>query len=146
MLPCFLWLQHMFRRLRCFCYPAIPKRCIRNVGVFVPFINSCAAPGSLLAAEQALILGVQKLDRRKPAFFPSSRLRRVHRRRPDAVLEERQRVPEHRWEDIPVPVPHPEIPYHHQAGFLQQHRWEYGEFSISSASSHISSLCPDKSS
>lgn len=41
----------MLRLLRCFCYPAIPKRCIRNVGVFVPFINSRATAGSLLAAE-----------------------------------------------------------------------------------------------
>lgn len=53
------------------------------------------------------------------ALLPS---RRVHRRRPDAVLEERQRVAQHRRQDIAVPVPHPEISHHHQAGVLQQHR------------------------
>lgn len=66
----FLWLQHMFRLLRCFCYPAIPKSCIRNVGVFVPFINSCTAAGCLLAAEQVLILSTKAWQENQHSFRP----------------------------------------------------------------------------
>ena len=50
-------------------------------------------------------------------------VRRLHRRGPHAVLEERRRIAQHRRPHLIVSVPHPEVPHHVPPGVLQQHRY-----------------------
>lgn len=59
-------------------------------------------------------------------LMPSCLFRCLHGRWPHALLEERQWLLKDRREDLPLPVPHPGIPHHHEAGLLQQHRWGGG--------------------
>lgn len=47
----------------------------------------------------------------------------LHWRWPYALLEEWERFPKNRWEDIAVPVPDPGVSHYHKARLLQQHGW-----------------------
>lgn len=121
--PRFLWLQHMLRRLALFVnllFPSVASEMPPFFSSIYQRLNrgSTTATGRFFfppptRRTEDLNAG-GKLDRRgKQLSLCLPRLRRLHRRRPDALLEKRQRVPEHGRQDLSVPVPHPEIPHHH---------------------------------